>query len=44
VLVWLAGLTGSRVVWRGRRLRINREGKIVEDARDRVESPAHRPV
>jgi len=44
VLVWLAGLTGSRVVWRGRRLQINREGKILPEAGERVESPAQRPV
>jgi ceramide glucosyltransferase len=29
--VWLAGLVGSTVEWRGLRLRLNREGRIVED-------------
>jgi ceramide glucosyltransferase len=44
VAVWAAGLAGSRVVWRGRHLQINREGKIVGGVRERVESPAQRPV
>jgi ceramide glucosyltransferase len=29
--VWLAGFAGSTVEWRGLKLRLNREGRIVED-------------
>ncbi len=29
--VWLAGLVGSTVEWRGMKLRLNREGRIVEE-------------
>ena len=28
VAVWIAGLFGNSVVWRGRKLRLDREGRI----------------
>jgi ceramide glucosyltransferase len=29
VAVWMAGLFGNTVIWRGRKLRLNRDGRII---------------